>query len=522
MVGAMLLGRPVKWMEDRSENLMSTGFARDFVMKGRIAATREGRLLAVGVDVIADHGAFNATAQPSRYPAGFFSVFTGSYDVDAAYCRVTGVYTNKAPGGVAYACSFRIAEAVYLVERTVDCLARELGMDPVELRLANLLRPDQFPYASKTGWVYDSGDYEPALRKALELAGYDELRREQASKRARGELMGIGVAFFTEAVGAGPRKHMDMMGLGMNDGAAIRISPSGTAQLAISVQSQGQGHETTFAQIVAEELGIPPDDVEVVHGDTDTTPYGLGTYGSRSTPVSGAATALAARKVRERARVVASAMLEVAPEDLEWEKGRWAVVGDPEKRATIQEIALAARGAIELPEGVEAGLDAEAVYDPPNLTFPFGAYVCVVDVDPGTSAVEVRRFIAVDDCGTRINPMIVEGQIHGGLTDGVGMALMELVAFDEDGNCLGGSLMDYLIPTAVEVPDWETDFTVTPSPHHPFGAKGIGESATVGSPPAIVNAICDALEPYGVRHVDMPCTPSRVWDAMRGKGTPPQ
>jgi carbon-monoxide dehydrogenase large subunit len=522
MVGAMLTGKPVKWMEDRSENLMSTGFARDFVMKGRIAATREGRLLAVGVDVIADHGAFNATAQPSRYPAGFFSVFTGSYDVDAAYCRVTGVYTNKAPGGVAYACSFRIAEAVYLVERTVDCLARELGMDPVELRLANLLRPDQFPYASKTGWVYDSGDYEPALRKALELAGYDELRREQASKRARGELMGIGVAFFTEAVGAGPRKHMDMMGLGMNDGAAIRISPSGTAQLAISVQSQGQGHETTFAQIVAEELGIPPDDVEVVHGDTDTTPYGLGTYGSRSTPVSGAATALAARKVRERARVVASAMLEVAPEDLEWEKGRWAVVGDPEKRATIQEIALAARGAIELPKGVEAGLDAEAVYDPPNLTFPFGAYVCVVDVDPGTSAVEVRRFIAVDDCGTRINPMIVEGQIHGGLTDGVGMALMELVAFDEDGNCLGGSLMDYLIPTAVEVPDWETDFTVTPSPHHPFGAKGIGESATVGSPPAIVNAICDALEPYGVRHVDMPCTPSRVWDAMRGKGTPPQ
>jgi carbon-monoxide dehydrogenase large subunit len=525
MVGAMLTGRPVKWMEDRSENLMSTGFARDFVMKGRIAATREGRLLAVSVDVIADHGAFNATAQPSRYPAGFFSVFTGSYDVEAAHCRVTGVYTNKAPGGVAYACSFRIAEAVYLVERTVDCVARELGMDPVELRLMNLLRPDQFPYASKTGWVYDSGDYERALRMALELAGYDELRREQASKRARGELMGIGVSFFTEAVGAGPRKHMDMIGLGMNDGAALRISPSGTAQLSISVQSQGQGHETTFAQIVAEELGIPPDDVDVVHGDTDTTPYGLGTYGSRSTPVSGAATALAARKVRERARIVASAMLEVAPSDLEWVKGppsRWVVVGDPEQGVTIPEIAAASRGPIELPAGIEAGLDAEAVYDPPNLTFPFGAYICVVDVDPGTAAVKVRRFVAVDDCGTRINPMIVEGQIHGGLTDGVGMALMEMVAFDEDGNCLGGSLMDYLIPTAVEVPDWETGSTVTPSPHHPIGAKGIGESATVGSPPAIVNAICDALEPYGVRHVDMPCTPSRVWDAMRGKGTPPQ
>ncbi len=513
LVGAMLTGRPVKWMEDRSENLMSTGFARDYAMQGRIAATRAGRILAIDVDVLADHGAFNAAAQPTRYPAGFFSVFTGSYDVEAAHCRVTGAYTNKAPGGIAYACSFRIAEAVYLVERLVDCLAGELGVDPVELRLRNLLRPEQFPYATSTGWVYDSGDYERALRLALEIAGYEALRAEQASRRERGELMGIGVSFFTEAVGAGPRKHMDMMGLGMNDGAALRISPTGTAQLAISVQTQGQGHETTFAQIVAEELGIAPADVEVVHGDTDTTPYGLGTYGSRSTPVSGAATALAARKVRDRARVVASAMLEVAPEDLEWRTGRWSVKGDPEHGASIRDIALAARGAIELPEGVEAGLDAEAVYDPPNLTFPFGAYVCVVDVDPGTAHVKVRRFIAVDDCGVRINPMIVEGQIHGGLTDGVGMALMEQIAFDEDGNCLGGSLMDYLIPTAVEVPDWETGATVTPSPHHPIGAKGIGESATVGSPPAIVNAICDAL---GVRHVDMPCTPSRVWHAMRG------
>jgi len=420
---------------------------------------------------------------------------------------------------VAYACSFRIAEAVYLVERCVDCMAAELDIDPVDLRLANLIRPDQFPYESKTGWVYDSGNYEAALRKALELADYGALRREQADKRSRGELMGIGVSFFTEAVGAGPRKHMDIMGLGMNDGASLRLSPTGTAQLSISVQTQGQGHETTFAQIVAAELGLAVDDVDVIHGDTDTTPYGLGTYGSRSTPVSGAAAALVARKVRDRARLVAAAMLEVAPDDLEWGDGRWAVKGDPSHGASIPEIARAARGAVELPEGVEAGLDAEAVYDPPNLTFPFGAYVCVVDVDPGTAQVKVRRFVAVDDCGVRINPMIVEGQIHGGLTDGVGMALMELIAFDDDGNCLGASLMDYLIPTAVEVPDWETGETVTPSPHHPIGAKGIGESATVGSPPAIVNAICDAL---GVRHVDMPCTPSRVWDAMQGKGTPPQ
>ncbi|HET6551466.1 MAG TPA: aerobic carbon-monoxide dehydrogenase large subunit, partial [Solirubrobacter sp.] len=511
IAGALALGRPVKWVEDRSENLMSTGFARDYAMQGRIAASRDGRILALEVDVVADHGAFNAAAQPTRFPAGFFSVFTGSYDVEAAHCRVTGAYTNKAPGGVAYSCSFRIAEAVYLVERIVDCLARELGEDPVRLRLDNLLRPEQFPYTSKTGWVYDSGDYEQTLRTALELADYDALRREQAEKRARGELMGIGVSFFTEAVGAGPRKHMDILGLALNDGATLRISPTGTAQLAISVQTQGQGHETTFAQIVSEELGIEVDDVEVVHGDTELTPYGLGTYGSRSTPVSGAATALAARKVRDRARLVAAALLEVAPSDLEWTRGRWAVKGDPEQGASLQEIAAAARGPVALPAGVEGGLDAEAVYDPPNLTFPFGAYVCVVDVDPRTAAVKVRRFVAVDDCGVRINPMIVEGQIHGGLTDGVGMALMEQIAFDEDGNCLGGSLMDYLIPTAVEVPEWETGFTVTPSPHHPIGAKGIGESATVGSPPAIVNAICDAI---GVRHVDMPCTPSRVWEAM--------
>jgi carbon-monoxide dehydrogenase large subunit len=522
IVGAMTTGRPVKWMEDRSENLMSTGFARDYLMKGRIAATADGRILAVAVDVLADHGAFNTTAQPTQYPAGFFHVFTGSYDLEAAHCQVRGVYTNKAPGGVAYACSFRIAEAVYLIERLVDILARELEADPAALRLANLIAPEQFPYTCKTGWVYDSGDYATTLRKALDLAGYDELRREQAAKRARGELMGIGITFFTEAVGAGPRKHMDMVGLAMNDGATLRVSPTGTAQLGISVQTQGQGHETTFAQIVAEELGIPPEDVDVIHGDTDTTPYGLGTYGSRSTPVSGAATAIVARKVRDKARIIASAMLEVSPADLEWQKGRWFVRGDPEQGATIQEIARAARGSIELPEGVETGLDAESVYNPPNLTFPFGAYICVVEIDPGTAKVKVKRFIAVDDCGTRINPMIIEGQVHGGLTDGVGIALMEMIAFDQHGNCLGGSLMDYLIPTAVEVPDWETDFTVTPSPHHPFGAKGIGESATVGSPPTIVNAVCDALAPYGVRHIDMPCTPARVWDAMQGKAVPPQ
>jgi carbon-monoxide dehydrogenase large subunit len=515
IVAALVTGKPVKWMEDRSENLMSTSFARDFHMHGEIAATKEGKILGVRVNVIADHGAFNGTAQPSKYPAGFFHMFTGSYDLAAAHCKVTGVYTNKAPGGVAYACSFRITESVYLVERMVDCLAAELGTDPAELRLKNLIKPEQFPYTTKTGWEYDSGDYEVTLRKALDKIGYSELRKEQAEKRQRGELMGIGVAFFTEAVGAGPREHMDILGLGMADGATLRIHPTGKAVLGVSCQSTGQGHETTYAQIVGEELGIPPEDIDVVNGDTDRTPFGLGTYGSRSTPVSGAATAVVARKVRERARIVAAAMLEASADDLEWEKGRFFVKGDPERGKTIQEIAMGAHGSVHLPDGIEGGLDAETVYNPPNLTYPFGAYICVVDVDAGTGKVVVRRFLAVDDCGTRINPMIIEGQVHRGLTDGVGMALMEIIDFDEQGNCLGGSFMDYLLPTAMECPDWETDFTVTPSPHHPIGAKGVGESATVGSPPCIINAIVDALKPYGVRHIDMPATPGRVWEAIQ-------
>jgi aerobic carbon-monoxide dehydrogenase large subunit len=511
VVGSILTRKPVKWVEDRSENLMSTSFARDYHMQGEIAATREGRILGVRVKVLADHGAFNATAQPSKYPAGFFHIFTGSYDIEAAHCAVTGVYTNKAPGGVAYACSFRVTEAVYLIERLVDCLADELHADPADLRMRNLLRPEQFPYSNKTGWVYDSGDYPACLHKALDLAGYEGLRKEQAERRARGELMGIGLSFFTETVGAGPRKQMDILGLGMADGCELRVHPTGKAVVRLSVQSQGQGHETTFAQIVAEELGIPPDDIDVVHGDTDRTPFGLGTYGSRSTPVSGAAAAVVARKVRDKARIIAGAMLEVAPDDLEWEKGRWYVRGDPATARTIPEIALAAHGSLELPEGVEGHLEATTVYNPPNLTYPFGAYICVVDVDPGTGAVTVRRFVAVDDCGTRINPMIIEGQVHGGLADGVGMALTEIIDFDEDGNCLSGSFMDYLLPTAMEVPAWELGHTVTPSPHHPIGAKGIGESATVGSPPAVVNAVMDAI---GIRHADMPLTPGRVWLAM--------
>ena len=302
---------------------------------------KDGKITGLRVDVIADHGAFDSTAQPTKFPAGFFHIVCGSYDLEASHVKVKAVYTNKAPGGVAYRCSFRITEAVYLVERMVDALALEMKVDPIDLRMRSFIAPEQFPYETTTGWTYDSGNYAETMRVAMDIAGYEELRREQAEKRARGELMGIGVSFFTEGVGAGPRKHMDILGLAMNDGADLRVHPSGKAVVSISAQTQGQGHETTFAQIVAEELGIPPEDVEVRHGDTDRSPYGLGTYGSRSTPVSGAAVAVVSRKVRDKARLIAATMLETRPEDLAWEKGRWYVKGDPEKGAMIEEIAAA-------------------------------------------------------------------------------------------------------------------------------------------------------------------------------------
>ena len=350
IAGSIVAGVPVKWVENRTENLVSTGFARDYVMRSEMCA-KDGKITGLRVDVIADHGAFDSTAQPTKFPAGFFHIVCGSYDLDASHVKVKAVYTNKAPGGVAYRCSFRITEAVYLVERMVDALALEMKADPIELRMKSFIAPEQFPYETTTGWTYDSGNYAETMRVAMEMAGYEELRREQAEKRARGELMGIGVAFFTEGVGAGPRKHMDILGLAMNDGADLRVHPSGKAVVSISAQTQGQGHETTFAQIVAEELGIPPEDVEVRHGDTDRSPYGLGTYGSRSTPVSGGAVAVVSRKVRDKARLIAATMLEASPDDLAWEKGRWYVKGDPEKHALIDDIAARAYSGEELPGG---------------------------------------------------------------------------------------------------------------------------------------------------------------------------
>jgi carbon-monoxide dehydrogenase large subunit len=516
VAASVLTGKPVKWIEDRMENLQADSFARDYHITAELAAKKDGTLTALRIKTLADHGYTDAAANPSKFPAGLFHVCTGSYDLKAAHVEVDGAYTNKPPGGIAYRCSFRVTEAVHTIERMVDLMAHQLNIDPAEFRMKNFVKPEQFPYKSALGWEYDSGNYGGALTKAMDTIGYADLRREQAEKRKRGQLMGIGISSFTEIVGAGPSKHFDILGLKMFDSCEIRIHPTGKAIARFGTKSQGQGHETTYAQILAEELGIPAKDIQVEEGDTDTAPYGLGTYASRSTPVAGAAAAVAARKVRDKARKIAAYLLEAAEDDLVWEPGKFSVKGAPGKSKTIQDIAFAAY--TNHPQGMEAGLEAVSYYDPPNLTYPFGSYICVVDVDSGTGEVKVRRFVAIDDCGNIINPMIVQGQVHGGLTMGLAPALFEEISYDETGNIQGGSFIDYLLPTAMETPKWETGHTVTPSPHHPLGAKGVGESATVGAPAAIANAVVDALWHLGVRHIDIPITPAKVWKLLREKG----
>jgi aerobic carbon-monoxide dehydrogenase large subunit len=516
VVAALTTGKPVKWIEDRTGNLMADSFARDYHIEAEIGAGKDGKVTALRVKTLADHGYTDAAANPSKFPAGLFHIITGSYPFAQAFVEVDAAYTNKPPGGIAYRCSFRVTEAVYTIERLMDTLAHRLKIDPAELRLKNFIPPDAFPYRSVLGWTYDSGNYGGALRKAMQIIGYDALRKEQAEKRAKGELMGIGISSFTEIVGAGPSKTFDILGIKMFDSAEVRIHPTGKVLARFGTKSQGQGHETTYAQILAEELGIPAADISVEEGDTDTAPYGLGTYASRSTPTAGAAAAIAARKIRDKGAKIAAHLLEVSPNDVEWKDHRFQVKGVPGKSKTMADVAFAAY--TNHPQGMEAGLEAVDYYDPPNMTYPFGSYICAVDVDKETGQVHIRRFVAVDDCGTIINPMIVDGQIHGGLTMGLAPALLEEIAYDADGNNRAGSFLEYLLPTAVETPSWETDKTVTPSPHHPLGAKGVGESATVGAPAAITNAVIDALTPYGVTNIDIPLSPHKIWSAIHSKG----
>ena len=522
VVASIVTGQPVKWIEYRMDNLMTTAFARDYWMQGKISATKDGKITGLWCHTTADHGGFDACADPTKFPAGFMNICTGSYDIPTAYLAVDGVYTNKAPGGVAYRCSFRVTEAAYFIERMVEVLAIELNMDAAELRRINFIKKDQFPYNSALGWEYDSGDYHTAWDKALKAVNYDDLRKEQSARVAafqRGEtrkLLGIGLTHFTEIVGAGPVKNCDILGLGMFDSCEIRIHPTGSAIARLGTISQGQGHATTFAQILATEIGLPADSITIEEGDTDTAPYGLGTYGSRSTPVAGAATAMAGRKIRAKAQMIAAYLLEVHDDGVEFDVDRFVVKGAPERFKTMKDIAFASYN--QAIPGLEPGLEAVSYYDPPNMTYPFGAYICVMELDVDTGEHEIRQFYALDDCGTRINPMIIEGQVHGGLTEALAIAMGQEIAYDEMGNVKTGTLMDFFLPTAWETPHYTTDHTTTPSPHHPIGAKGVGESPNVGGVPAFSNAVHDAFRAFGLRQAHMPHDHWRVWKIANDLG----
>jgi aerobic carbon-monoxide dehydrogenase large subunit len=512
ILASILTERPVKWIEDKTGNLISTGFGRDIYLKGELALRSDGRILGVRMHTTSDHGAFFSDAQPSKFKIGLMHSAFACYDIPSAHLTATGVYTNKAPGGVAYRCSFRVTEAMYFQERMVHAAADELGIDQAEIRRRNFVRDDDFPHRTPFGFLTDSGQYTKCLDLGLEAIDYEGFRREQAAAREQGRLLGIGISTMTEPLGAGNSREYDIIGIKMFDAAELRVHMSGRAILRTGAKTQGQGHETTWAQIVAHELGIPAADVVVEEGDTDTAPFGMGTYASRSTPVAGAAVSMVARKIRAKARKIAAHLLEVSEEDVEWELGRFYVRSAPDRGVTIQECAMAAYS--NVPDGMEPGLENHAYYDPPNLTWPFAAYIVTVEVDPDTGVWDVLRVVAVDDCGVRINPMIVEGQIMGGLTEAYAMASMQFITFDADGNCVGSNYMDYLLPTAWETPGFELHEVVTPCPHHPIGAKGVGECATVGGPAAFVNAVMDALKDTGVRNIDMPLLPDRVHRAL--------
>ena len=523
ILASILTEKPVKWIEDKTGNLISTGFGRDVYLKGEMALRKDGKILGVRMNTISDHGAFFADAQPSKFKIGLMHSAFACYDIPTAHMFATGYYTNKAPGGVAYRCSFRVTEAMFFQERMVHAAADDLGMDQAEFRRVNFVKDDDFPHRTAFGFLTDSGQYEKCLNVGMEAIGYKDFAKEQEEARKRGKLLGIGISTMTEPLGAGNSREYDILGIKMFDSAELRVHMTGKAILRTGAKTQGQGHETTWAQIVAHELGIPAEDIVVEEGDTDTAPFGMGTYASRSTPVAGAAVSMAARKVRAKARKIAAHLLEVSEEDIEWELGRFYVRSNSDRGVTIQECAMAAYS--NMPDGMEPGLENTAYYDPPNLTWPFAAYFCKVEIDPETGVWDVLQFVAVDDCGVRINPMIVEGQIMGGLTEAYAMANMQYQTYDEEGNCIGANYMDFLLPTAWETPGFELYEVVTPCPHHPIGAKGVGECATVAGPAAFVNAVVNALSHKGVRNIDMPLMPNRVYEALTtGKdvyGMPP-
>jgi aerobic carbon-monoxide dehydrogenase large subunit len=512
---AMKLGRPVKWTETRSENYQSTTHGRDHVQDVEVAATKKGRITGVRCTVWAGMGAYLSTAAPGIPTILHGLMLSGPYNIPAVKEDVYGVYTNTTPVE-AYRGAGR-PEATFMLERMIDLLADTIGVDPVEVRRRNLIAPFNDGHDVITGLKYDSGNYQGALDKALAHVNYDALRAEQKAARDKGKYLGIGVSTYVEICGLGPSQVAGAVGFqgGLWESAIVRFHPSGKVNVFIGASPHGQGEETTFAQIVADELGVGVNDVKVVHGDTDNTPMGWGTYGSRTTAVGGAALAVATRKIKEKAKLLAGHLLEAAVEDIDYADGKFFVRGFPDKHKTIQDIALLANVAWNLPAGMEAGLEATSFYDPPNFVFPFGTHIAVVEVDAETGRVDLKRYVAVDDCGPQINPVIVEGQVHGGVVQGIGQALWEGAVYDDNGQLLTGSLTDYAIPRADALPQIEVLSTVTPSPHHPLGVKGIGEAGTIASTSTVYNAVIDALEPFKVSSIQMPLTPERVWRAIQ-------
>ncbi|MBI3998585.1 MAG: molybdopterin-dependent oxidoreductase, partial [Armatimonadetes bacterium] len=518
---AKRLGRPVKWMETRRENYVATTHGRDHITDLEVGARRDGTITALKAHTYANLGGILSTIAPGIPTTLYGRMLSGAYKIPNIYCHVLGVYTNT--GMVdAYRGAGR-PEATYVVERAVDLVARELNMDPAEVRRKNFIAPDAFPYAPTqnllAGLKYDSGNYEMTLGRALEMVGYSDFRKEQAEARKQGRYLGLGLSSYVEICGVAPSAWVGLPGQGWGAGlwesANVRVHLTGKVVVTSGSQSHGQGHETTMAQVVADQLGIPVEDVTVQHSDTLGTPFGYGTYGSRSAAVGTVAVYNSLQRIKEKAKRLGAHLLEAAPEDMAYEDGKAYVKGSPDRAKTIQEIAAAAALGYNLPPGMEPFLDDTAYYDPPNCTFPFGTHIAVVEVDADTGQVHLKRYVAVDDVGNVINPMILDGQVHGGIVQGVAQALWENGVYDENGQLVSGSLMDYAIPKADFFPRIETGRTQTPTPVNPLGVKGGGETGTIASTPAVVNAVVNALSPLGIKHIDMPLTPERVWKAIQ-------
>lgn len=517
LVAARRLGRPVKWTARRSESFVSDVQGRDHETEAELALDAEGRVLGLRVRTLANMGAYLSLFAPAVPTYLYGTLLSGQYRIPAIHAHVTGVFTNTIPVD-AYRGAGR-PEASYVVERIMDLAAGELGMDPAEIRRKNFIPKDAFPYPTPVALVYDSGDYEAALNKALEMVGYAELRKQQEELRKEGRYLGIGLSCYIEASGLAPSKVVGQLGAqaGLWESALVRVAPTGKVEVYTGSHSHGQGHETAFAQVVADRLGVSLEDVEIIHGDTARIPFGMGTYGSRSAPVGLSAIVKATDKVLEKARRIAAHLLEVAPEDLEFGEGRFRVKGVPGKEVGFAQVALQAYLAHNLPEGMEPGLEATAFFDPENFVFPFGTHIAVVEVFPETGEVKLLRYVAVDDCGPQINPLIVKGQVEGGVVQGIGQALFEEAVYDENGQLLSASYMEYAMPKAAQIPPIEHGHTVTPSPVNPLGVKGVGEAGTIASATAVANAVMDALKPFGIRHLDMPFTPEKVFRALRDR-----